>query len=81
MNTLASRNPDKKIKATAALDNSQKKSSKLDTNYYKNAAASNGNDTLDLKFCSAYEQKGKYHLQLIKLLLVCWNKRSVVFNL
>ena len=60
MNTLASRNPDKKIKATAALENSQKKSSRLDANYYKNSIDVSGNKTMDLKFCSVYGRKGKY---------------------
>ena len=59
MNTLASRNPDKKIKAMAALDNSQKRSHQLEANY--NFVPSQQNQTIDLKFCSVYTQRGKHH--------------------
>ena len=42
MNTLASKNPDQKIKATAALDNAHKRSKQFDSNtvLFKN----NGNE-------------------------------------
>ena len=61
MNTLASRNPDTKIKATAALDNSQKRSIKLESNneLYNNSNKNGNETTIDLKSCSVYAHKGK----------------------
>ena len=60
MNTLASRNPDTKIKAMAALDNSQRRSTNFETNYkFYSAADISANETaIDLKSCSIYVQRG-----------------------
>ena len=58
MNTLASNNPDQKIKATAALDNSQKRSIRLDSNGMINEIRVN-ETTTDIKFCSVYGNRGK----------------------
>ena len=60
MNTMASRNPDKKITATAALDNSQKRSMKLDTNSKHPDEVNGYEKTTDLKFCSVYVHRSKY---------------------
>ena len=62
MNILASENPDKKIKATAALDNSQKRSHQLEANFKK--SYNNEGQTIDLKFCSIYAQRGKQNFKL-----------------
>ena len=59
---MASDNPDKKIKATAALDNSQKRSHQLEGNY-KGVYNGKG-ETIDLKFCSIYAQRGKQNNKL-----------------
>ena len=68
---MASRNPDKKIKATAALDNSQKRSIKLDENSYVGTPEINGNETtMDLKFCSIYAQRGKHLLKTTFLIFL-----------
>ena len=62
MNTLASQNPDKKIKATSAIDNSQRRSIKFDSNSKAAESNFNGNETTtDLKFCSMYSHRGIFY--------------------
>jgi hypothetical protein len=58
MNTLASKNPDEKIKATAALDNSQKRALNLDSDLTYDAGTNINETTTDLKFCSVYGYRG-----------------------
>ncbi len=58
MNTLASKNPDEKIKATAALDNSQKRALNLDSDLTYDANTNVNETTPDLKFCSVYGYRG-----------------------
>jgi hypothetical protein len=59
MNTLASKNPEQKINATAALNNSQKRAMNLDSNVNYEPDVKANETTTDLKFCSIYGYKGK----------------------
>ncbi len=58
MNTLASKNPEQKINATAALSNSQKRAMNLDSNVNYEADVKANETTTDLKFCSVYGYRG-----------------------
>ena len=53
---LKSRNPDQKIKATAAIESSKKKAVNLDANPTR-AKLNSSDTTVDLKFCLIYSYK------------------------
>ena len=74
MNTLASRNPDQKIKAIAALENSQKRSHQLEANF--KSRYNEKTQTIDLKFCSVYAQSGKQNYKFVnsKIITNCKQK-------
>ncbi len=56
IDVLTSKDPDKKIKATAAMENSKNKAVNLDSNPMREQSTGN-ETTIDLKFCLIYAHR------------------------
>jgi hypothetical protein len=56
LDVFTSKDPDKKIKATAAMENSKNKAVNLDSNPMREQSTGN-ETTIDLKFCLIYAHR------------------------